>query len=111
MAGSTEEIVWVETEDGIRHDGVVVRPTGAPTGTVVVWMHGFTGHFSEPHQIQIGRTAEPEIGSPADLEMVKRNARSSSHVETALIEGADHVYTTSAEDVARAIEGFLGRLA
>jgi pimeloyl-ACP methyl ester carboxylesterase len=286
--GRTEELVWVDTEDGIRHDGVVIRPTGTPSGTVVVWMHGFTGHFSEPHQITIGRylaerghilvsgdnrghhlganigcwgsparlggawwelvsesdkdirawldyaektlaprrlvlaghsyggmkvvwyqgthtdprlaglisasggmrppsrraelaekplslarkmvaegrglellpfetigrpgqtlsaqtvvdraesivdvygldggadppvskircpllailgTAEPEIGSPADLETVKRNARSSSHVETALIEGADHVYTTTAEDVARAIEGFLGRLA
>jgi pimeloyl-ACP methyl ester carboxylesterase len=34
---------------------VVMRPTGTPNGTVVVWMHGFTGHFSEPHQIRIGR--------------------------------------------------------
>ena len=24
-------------------------------GTTIVWMHGFTGHFSEPHQIAIGR--------------------------------------------------------
>jgi pimeloyl-ACP methyl ester carboxylesterase len=55
MAGRSEEIVWVETDDGIRHDGVVIRPTGPPTGTAVVWMHGFTGHFSEPHQITIGR--------------------------------------------------------
>jgi pimeloyl-ACP methyl ester carboxylesterase len=55
MAGWTEEIVWVKTDDGIEHDGVVIRPSGPPTGTVVVWMHGFTGHFSEPHQIRIGR--------------------------------------------------------
>lgn len=55
MAGWTEEIVWIKTDDGIEHDGVVMRPTGQPTGTVVVWMHGFTGHFSEPHQIRIGR--------------------------------------------------------
>lgn len=55
MAGRTEEIVWIETEDGIEHDGVVIRPTGAANGTTVVWMHGFTGHFSEPHQIRIGR--------------------------------------------------------
>ena len=55
MAGSTEEIVWIKTDDGIEHHGVVIRPTGPPTGTAVVWMHGFTGHFSEPHQIRIGR--------------------------------------------------------
>jgi dienelactone hydrolase len=55
MASWTEEIVWIKTEDGIEHDGVVMRPTGTPNGTAVVWMHGFTGHFSEPHQIRIGR--------------------------------------------------------
>jgi pimeloyl-ACP methyl ester carboxylesterase len=287
MSGKTEELVWIDTDDGIRHDGVVIRPTGTPTGTVVVWMHGFTGHFSEPHQIAIGRylaergntlvsgdnrghhygaslgpgpdgeprvggawwelvsdawrdikawldfaestlkprrlvlaghsygavkvtwyqgekqdprlaglisasgpvrppsqrpelrealrvaekmvaegrgldllpfgasgrpgqtlsaqtvvdrakslvdtygmeggdsplakircpflailgTEEPQIGAPADLETLKRNARSSARAETALIEGADHVYTTTALDVARAIDGFLGKLA
>ncbi|MCC7369059.1 MAG: alpha/beta fold hydrolase [Chloroflexi bacterium] len=55
MAGWTEEIVWIETDDGVELDGVVMRPTGAWNGTAVVWMHGFTGHFSEPHQIRIGR--------------------------------------------------------
>lgn len=55
MAGWTEEIVWIKTEDGIELDGVVMRPTGEWNGTAVVWMHGFTGHFSEPHQIRIGR--------------------------------------------------------
>ena len=55
MADWTEEIVWIKTDDGIAHDGVVMRPTGPPNGTAVVWMHGFTGHFSEPHQIRIGR--------------------------------------------------------
>jgi pimeloyl-ACP methyl ester carboxylesterase len=55
VAGWTEEIVWIKTDDGIEHDGVVIRPTGTPNGAVVVWMHGFTGHFSEPHQIRIGR--------------------------------------------------------
>ena len=52
VAAWTEEIVWIKTDDGIEHDGVVMRPTGSPTGTAVVWMHGFTGHFSEPHQIR-----------------------------------------------------------
>jgi dienelactone hydrolase len=55
MTSWTEEIVWIKTDDGIEHDGVVIRPTGTPNGTAVVWMHGFTGHFSEPHQIRIGR--------------------------------------------------------
>jgi pimeloyl-ACP methyl ester carboxylesterase len=55
VAGWTEEIVWITTDDGIEHDDVVIRPTGQPTGTAVVWMHGFSGHFSEPHQIRIGR--------------------------------------------------------
>lgn len=55
MAGWTEEIVWIKTDDGIELDGVVMRPTGEWNGTAVVWMHGFTGHFSEPHQIRIGR--------------------------------------------------------
>jgi pimeloyl-ACP methyl ester carboxylesterase len=55
VANWTEEIVWIKTDDGIEHDGVVIRPTGAANGTVIVWMHGFTGHFSEPHQIRIGR--------------------------------------------------------
>jgi dienelactone hydrolase len=285
VASWTEELVWIKTDDGVRHDGVVIRPTGPPTGTTVVWVHGFTGHFSEPHQIAIGRylaerghlfvsgnnrghhhgaslgqkdgqpwlggawwelvseawldvkawldyaetlskpdrlvlaghsygavkvtwyqgerqdprlaglisasgpvrppgrrpelagplalakkmvaegrgpdllpfgsagrpgstlsaqtvvdradalvdtygmnggdsplgrvrcpflailgTDEPQIGAPADLETIKRNARSSSRAETALIQGADHVYTTTATDVARAIDAFLGNL-
>src|SRR4051794_3823169 len=45
----TEEIVWTTTADGARHDGVVIRPTATPRPVVVVWIHGFTGRFSEPH--------------------------------------------------------------
>ena len=55
MADWTEEIVWIKTDDRIALDGVVMRPTGPPTGTAVIWMHGFSGNFSEPHQIRIGR--------------------------------------------------------
>jgi pimeloyl-ACP methyl ester carboxylesterase len=55
LPGWTEEIIWIRTDDEIEHDGVVIRPTGAPTGTAVVWMHGYTGRFSEPHQTRIGR--------------------------------------------------------
>jgi pimeloyl-ACP methyl ester carboxylesterase len=50
-----EEIVWTETDDAIIHDGLVMRPTGSSTGTTVVWMHGYTGNFSEQHQTRIGR--------------------------------------------------------
>ena len=53
----------------------------------------------------------PRLGPPRDLETIKRNAPASSRVETALIEGANHVYTTTAEDVAAPIERFLARLA
>jgi pimeloyl-ACP methyl ester carboxylesterase len=55
VANSSEEIVWIRTDDGTRHDGVVIRPTGRPTGTAIVWMHGVSGRFSEPHAIAIGR--------------------------------------------------------
>ncbi len=36
---------------------------------------------------------EPHIGTAADLAIVRRNATSAPSVETALIDGADHVYT------------------
>jgi len=55
LAAWTEELVWTTTDDNIQHDGVVMRPTGSPTGTAVVWMHGYTGNFSEQHQTRIGR--------------------------------------------------------
>lgn len=51
----TEEIVWTVTDDGIQHDGLLMRPAGEANGTAVVWMHGFTGNFSEQHQTRIGR--------------------------------------------------------
>ena len=56
-------------------------------------------------------TNEPQIGSPADLEMLRRNAGSSARADTALIEGADHVYTGREEAVAKAIYEWLERLA
>ena len=55
LPGWTEEIVWTKTDDAVTRDGVVMRPVGPPTGTAVVWMHGYTGNFSEPHQTRIGR--------------------------------------------------------
>lgn len=54
--GYTEEIVFVDSEDGISHAGAVIRPTGpATTSFAVVWVHGLTGRFCEPHALRIGR--------------------------------------------------------
>jgi pimeloyl-ACP methyl ester carboxylesterase len=56
-------------------------------------------------------TKEPQIGSPADLDTITRNACASSHAETALIEGANHWYQDREEAVAEAIYSWLGTLA
>jgi pimeloyl-ACP methyl ester carboxylesterase len=56
-------------------------------------------------------TQEPQIGSPADLDTIKRNACASSHAETALIEGANHWYQDREDAVAEAIYNWLGTLA
>jgi dienelactone hydrolase len=54
--GPTEEIVWIESEEGIRLDGAVHRPAGrAPKPVAVVQVHGSTGRFSHPGHIRIGR--------------------------------------------------------
>jgi pimeloyl-ACP methyl ester carboxylesterase len=53
---STEEIVFVTSEDGIKHAGLVIRPAGrAPAPLPVLWVHGHTGRFYEPHAVAIGR--------------------------------------------------------
>jgi fermentation-respiration switch protein FrsA (DUF1100 family) len=90
--------------------------TVADRGQSLVDVYGMEGGDSPLAKVRcpflaILGTNEPQVGLPADLEVLKRNARASARGETALIEGADHVYTTTAEDVARAIEAFLGRLA
>jgi pimeloyl-ACP methyl ester carboxylesterase len=55
-------------------------------------------------------TKEPQIGAPDDLATLKRNAGSSPLAETALIEGANHLYQEREEAVAQAIEGWLAKL-
>lgn len=51
-----EEIVWAETADGFRHDGVVIRPDAPePTALPVVWVHGFGSHFADLLPIRLGR--------------------------------------------------------
>ncbi len=56
MSSYTEEIVWTETEDGINHAGIVIRPDGQPPKPLaLIWVHGFTGRFYESQSIKIGR--------------------------------------------------------
>lgn len=56
MAAWSEEIVWVLSEDHLRLEGVVTRPTTAPARpTAVVQVHGFTARFSTPTHILLGR--------------------------------------------------------
>jgi pimeloyl-ACP methyl ester carboxylesterase len=56
MNGSTEELVWIESEDDLRLDGVVVRPNGGQTKPIaLVHVHGFTSRFSHPAHIHPAR--------------------------------------------------------
>src|SRR5438105_1275745 len=52
----TERLVSTLTEDGYTLEGAQFTPLdGASRNTVLVWMHGFTGRFYEPHTLAIGR--------------------------------------------------------
>lgn len=50
-----EELVGTRAADGIELAGAVIRPVGQAKPTPVVWIHGFTGRYYEPHAITIGR--------------------------------------------------------
>jgi pimeloyl-ACP methyl ester carboxylesterase len=84
-------------------------------GNVLVDVYGMAGGDSPLGKVRcpflaILGTFEPQIGSPADLETLKRNARSSARADTALIEGADHLYTGREVVVAQAVYKWLGTL-
>lgn len=52
----SEEIVVTQAADGIELAGAVISPAqGEPKRTAVVWIHGYTGRFYEPHALIIGR--------------------------------------------------------
>ena len=51
----TEELVRIESEDGLGMEGAVIRPVGAVKPVPIVWMHGLTGKFYERHALAIGR--------------------------------------------------------
>lgn len=54
---------------------------------------------------------EPDVGTAADLPLLRQNARSASAVETLYVEGANHVYRDRALAVADGIGNWLDRLA
>src|SRR5436190_15814839 len=54
--GHSERLVYTETEDGHVLEGAQFSPAQEHAqAKVVVWMHGFTGHFYEQHTVRIGR--------------------------------------------------------
>jgi alpha-beta hydrolase superfamily lysophospholipase len=56
MSKTAEEIVYAESEDGVSHAGVIIRPVEQSSkSAAVVWIHGLTGRFYEPHAVRIGR--------------------------------------------------------
>jgi pimeloyl-ACP methyl ester carboxylesterase len=52
-----------------------------------------------------------DTGGQADLEMIRRNAKSAERIDTAIVDGADHVYTGKESAVARVLAGWLGGIA
>jgi pimeloyl-ACP methyl ester carboxylesterase len=51
-----------------------------------------------------------DTGDEADLELIRRNAKAAARVDTAIVEGADHVYTNRESAVAQVILEWLNRL-
>jgi pimeloyl-ACP methyl ester carboxylesterase len=52
----TEELVRTTTDDGINHEGVVIRPmAGDQHSYAVVWVHGLTGRFYGSSAVGVGR--------------------------------------------------------
>lgn len=48
-----------------------------------------------------------DTGTAADLELIRRNAKSAARVDTAMIEGANHLYTDRESAVARVLLDWL----
>lgn len=52
----TEELVFIETADGLPHEGLVIRPSDRdPLPVPLLWIHGLTGKFYSRACVQIGR--------------------------------------------------------
>ncbi|MBM4418569.1 MAG: alpha/beta fold hydrolase [Chloroflexi bacterium] len=51
-----EELVQTVTDDGVLHAGAIWHPVGAVRrGPTLLWTHGLTGSWDEPHAVLIGR--------------------------------------------------------
>lgn len=50
-----EELLWIESEDGIRLDGVVIRPAMEPKPIAVVHIPGWDVSFCHPIHLLVGR--------------------------------------------------------
>src|SRR5439155_25683123 len=86
--------------------GTFSAQTVVDRGKSLVDVYGMEGGDSPLSKVRcpflaILGTNEPQIGSPADLETVMRSAGSSARADTALIEGANHLYHGREEAVAR----------
>ena len=55
-------------------------------------------------------TNEPNVGGPAELELIKRNATSSPRVDSMLIEGAEHNYLGCEKELAHITGDWVGTL-
>ena len=54
--GTSEELIFTSSEDGLALEGIAIRPEGSTTrGVAVVWVHGLTGKFYGRSSITIGR--------------------------------------------------------
>src|SRR5579859_2218709 len=53
----SEELVQTQAGDGVELAGAVIRPGSVAEvkPLPIVWIHGFTGRFYEPHALVIGR--------------------------------------------------------
>ena len=52
----SEELVHIATADGVALAGAIIRPTDRPVQPLpILWVHGYTGCFYEPHTLAIGR--------------------------------------------------------
>jgi hypothetical protein len=52
-----------------------------------------------------------DTGDEADLALIRRNAKVAARVDTAIVDGADHVYTNRESAVAKVILNWLNSLA
>ena len=51
-----------------------------------------------------------DTGGEADLDMIRRNAKAAARVDTAVIDGADHIYTGRESAVARILLDWLATI-